>query len=81
MCDQRLGYTATRRRAYAQSLCQQAYTDLLALTSGIPGPGRESLVSEQEEQEELCDLLASLYDTSRPEEEKVRVDVCPKYIL
>lgn len=79
VCDQRLGYTATRRRGYAESLCQQVYADLIGLTGSVPGDvplvcdavGR--LQEEQEEQKELCDLLSSFYDISRPEEEKVRM--------
>lgn len=81
VCERRLGYTATRRNGYAQSLCRQAYADLLALTNDVPGAGGEALLPEREEQEELCDLLSSLYDTSRPEEDKVTVDVCPKYTI
>lgn len=77
VCDQRLGYTATRRRGYAESLCRQVYADLIGLT----GSGDVTLAcdavarvrEEQEEQEELCDLLSSFYDISRPEEEKVRM--------
>uniref|UniRef100_A0A3Q2NV95 NWD1/2-like winged helix-turn-helix domain-containing protein n=1 Tax=Fundulus heteroclitus TaxID=8078 RepID=A0A3Q2NV95_FUNHE len=31
-CDHRHGYTTARRRAYADSLCQQVFSDLMALT-------------------------------------------------
>lgn len=77
VCDQRLGYTATRRRCYAESLCQQVYADLIGSTGSVSGdvpPACDAVArvrEEQEEQEELCDLLSSFYDISRPEEEKV----------
>lgn len=79
VCDQRLGYTATRRRGYAESLCQQVYADLIGLTGSISGDAPlvcdavARVQEEQEEQEELCDLLSSFYDISQPEEEKVRI--------
>lgn len=76
VCDQRLGYTATRRRGYVESLCQQVYADLIRLTGSVSGDVPlvcDAVAREQEEQEELCDLLSSFYDISRPEEEKVRM--------
>ncbi|KAM8903192.1 NACHT and WD repeat domain-containing protein 2 isoform 2-T2 [Spinachia spinachia] len=78
-CDCRHGYTKARRRGYAQSLCQQVYSDLVVLIDSwsIPEvfqPGDAS-AREQEEQEELCDTLSRLYDVIRPEEEEVRAFV------
>lgn len=76
VCDQRLGYTATRRRGYAESLCQQVYADLIGLTGSVSADVPlvcDAVARVQEEQEELCDLLSSFYDISRPEEEKVRM--------
>ncbi|XP_037315873.2 NACHT and WD repeat domain-containing protein 2-like [Pungitius pungitius] len=78
-CDCRHGYTKARRRGYAESLCQQVYSDLVVLIdswsiSDVPQPG-DALAREQAEQEELCDTLSRLYDVMRPEEEKVRAFV------
>uniref|UniRef100_A0A672F3F3 Uncharacterized protein n=1 Tax=Salarias fasciatus TaxID=181472 RepID=A0A672F3F3_SALFA len=63
-CDPRHGYTTTRRRGYAESLCQQAHCDLLRLTDGlnVPEVRGDALRREQAEQEELCGLLSGLYE-------------------
>ncbi|XP_068574178.1 NACHT and WD repeat domain-containing protein 2-like [Cebidichthys violaceus] len=78
-CDCRHGYTTARRRGYAESLCQQVYSDLVGLidsSSTLEGcVGSQLLVREQAEQEELCDTLSRLYDIIRPEEAKVRAFV------
>uniref|UniRef100_A0A674ACP0 NACHT and WD repeat domain-containing protein 2-like n=1 Tax=Salmo trutta TaxID=8032 RepID=A0A674ACP0_SALTR len=81
-CDPRHGYTPARRRSYAEGLCQQLYSDLLALidSSVTMGMGEsvssahsdDALTREQAEQEELCSLYSRLYDNHRPEEEEVR---------
>uniref|UniRef100_A0A8C7U448 NACHT domain-containing protein n=1 Tax=Oncorhynchus mykiss TaxID=8022 RepID=A0A8C7U448_ONCMY len=81
-CDPRHGYTPARRRSYAEGLCQQLYSDLLALidSSVAMGMGKsvssphsdDALTREQAEQEELCSLYSRLYDNDRPEEEEVR---------
>ncbi|XP_075956683.1 NACHT and WD repeat domain-containing protein 2 [Anarhichas minor] len=78
-CDCRHGYTTARRRGYAESLCQQVYSDLVGLIdswSTLEGcEGSQLLAREQEEQEKLCDSLSRLYDVIRPEEAKVRAFV------
>ncbi|KAM9359086.1 NACHT and WD repeat domain-containing protein 2 [Symphorus nematophorus] len=81
-CDRRHGYTTARRRGYAQSLCQQVYSDLVELIDSVnvSGTSEDSqlgdvLAREQAEQEELCHILSRLYDITRPEEEKVRTYV------
>ncbi|XP_034721604.1 NACHT and WD repeat domain-containing protein 2 isoform X2 [Etheostoma cragini] len=81
-CDRRLGYTTARRQGYAESLCQQVYTDLVGLidSSGISAYAEgsqlaDALAREQGEQEELCDVLSRLYDIIRPEEKQVRAYV------
>uniref|UniRef100_A0A3Q3AJW4 NACHT domain-containing protein n=1 Tax=Kryptolebias marmoratus TaxID=37003 RepID=A0A3Q3AJW4_KRYMA len=78
-CDRRHGYTAARRRGYADSLCRQVLSDLLMMTDsvGVSLPGtdahsRDALSEEQLEQERLCNILSRLYDISRPEEDEVR---------
>uniref|UniRef100_A0A4W5QW13 NACHT domain-containing protein n=1 Tax=Hucho hucho TaxID=62062 RepID=A0A4W5QW13_9TELE len=81
-CDPRHGYTPARRRSYAEGLCQQLYSDLLALidSSVAMGMGKsvssprsdDALTREQAEQEELCSLYSRLYDNNRPEEEELR---------
>ncbi|XP_055751054.1 NACHT and WD repeat domain-containing protein 2-like [Salvelinus fontinalis] len=81
-CDPRHGYTPARRRSYAEGLCQQLYSDLLALidSSVAMGMGKsvssphsdDALTREQAEQEELCSLYSRLYDNNQPEEEEVR---------
>ncbi|XP_070762150.1 NACHT and WD repeat domain-containing protein 2-like, partial [Enoplosus armatus] len=81
-CDRRHGYTTARRRGYAESLCQQVYSDLVGLidnmnvseTSEVSQLGG-ALAREQAEQEQLCDILSRFYDVIRPEEEKVRAYV------
>lgn len=80
-CDRRHGYTSTRRRGYAESLCQQVYCDLVELTDcfDVPeaegdSPLRDALSREETEQEQLCVLLSQLYDITQPEEEKVRME-------
>lgn len=79
-CDRRHGYTTARRRAYADSLCQQVFSDLMTLTdsSNIPqvrGQGHviDAPSRERAEQEQLCCILAQFYKIIRPEEEKVRI--------
>lgn len=81
-CDPRHGYTTARRRGYAERLCQQVYSDLLGLIDSVKVSETskdsqlcDALAREQAEQEELCDTLSQLYDVSRPEEEKVRMQV------
>uniref|UniRef100_A0A3B3V233 Uncharacterized protein n=1 Tax=Poecilia latipinna TaxID=48699 RepID=A0A3B3V233_9TELE len=37
-CDRRHGYTSARRRAYADSLCHQVFSDLMALTDSLNIP-------------------------------------------
>ncbi|XP_032367615.1 NACHT and WD repeat domain-containing protein 2 [Etheostoma spectabile] len=78
-CDRRLGYTTARRQGYAESLCQQVYTDLVGLIDSWSilahdeGPQlADALARERAEQEELCDVLSRLYDIIRPEEKQVR---------
>ncbi|XP_041734656.1 NACHT and WD repeat domain-containing protein 2 [Coregonus clupeaformis] len=80
-CDPRHGYTPARRRSYAEGLCQQLYSDLLALIDSsvamgmgksVLSPRSDALTREQAEQEELCSLYSRLYDNNRPEEEEVR---------
>ncbi|XP_056138863.1 NACHT and WD repeat domain-containing protein 2-like [Lampris incognitus] len=87
-CDPRHGYTSARRRGYAESLCQQLYSDLLGLidssiTSESSQPSSASqtpclgasLAREQAEQAELCSILSRLYHVVQPEEEQVRAYV------
>ncbi|KAM4742705.1 NACHT and WD repeat domain-containing protein 2 [Anableps anableps] len=81
-CDCRHGYTTARRRAYADSLCQQVLSDLLALTdsSNIPQVRGQAHVidapsRELAEQEQLCSILAQFYSIIQPEEEKSRAYV------
>ncbi|XP_024865065.1 NACHT and WD repeat domain-containing protein 2 [Kryptolebias marmoratus] len=81
-CDRRHGYTAARRRGYADSLCRQVLSDLLMMTDsvGVSLPGtdahsRDALSEEQLEQERLCNILSRLYDISRPEEDEIRAYV------
>ncbi|XP_070825762.1 NACHT and WD repeat domain-containing protein 2 [Chaetodon trifascialis] len=81
-CDPRHGYTTARRRGYAESLCQQVYSDLVGLidSANVSETSEDSqlgdaLAREQAEQEELCDILSRFYDVIRPEEEKVRAYV------
>ncbi|XP_026171557.1 NACHT and WD repeat domain-containing protein 2 [Mastacembelus armatus] len=81
-CDRRHGYTTARRRCYAESLCQQVYTDLVVLIDSMNAlrPRADShlgdaLAREQAEQEELCDILHRFYEVHRPEEKKVRAYV------
>ncbi|XP_027135915.1 NACHT and WD repeat domain-containing protein 2 isoform X3 [Larimichthys crocea] len=81
-CDRRHGYTTARRWSYAESLCQQVYSDLLELIDSVniletreDSQLGEALAREQAEQEQLCDILSRFYDIIRPEEEKVRAYV------
>ncbi|KAI3354346.1 hypothetical protein L3Q82_018869, partial [Scortum barcoo] len=81
-CDRRHGYTTARRRCYAESLCQQVYSDLVGMTDSVNisdnGEGSllcNALAREQAEQEELCDILSRLYHITRPEEEEIRAFV------
>uniref|UniRef100_UPI003AB07330 NACHT and WD repeat domain-containing protein 2-like n=1 Tax=Centroberyx gerrardi TaxID=166262 RepID=UPI003AB07330 len=87
-CDRRHGYTTARRRGYAESLCQQAYSDLLGLidspimlepseplSTGQVSRLDDALARERAEQEELCAVLSRFYDIVRPEEEEVRAYV------
>ncbi|XP_038548605.1 NACHT and WD repeat domain-containing protein 2 isoform X1 [Micropterus salmoides] len=81
-CDHRHGYTAARRRGYAESLCQQVYSDLVGLIDSVSisesykdSQLGDALAREQAEQEELCDILSQFYDVIRPEEEEVRAYV------
>uniref|UniRef100_A0A087XAM0 NACHT domain-containing protein n=1 Tax=Poecilia formosa TaxID=48698 RepID=A0A087XAM0_POEFO len=77
-CDRRHGYTTARRRAYADSLCHQVFSDLMALTDSLNIPrvrGQAHVIDapsrERAEQEQLCCTLARFYKIIRPEEEKV----------
>ncbi|XP_034405001.1 NACHT and WD repeat domain-containing protein 2 [Cyclopterus lumpus] len=81
-CDCRHGYSTARRRGYAESLCQQVYSDLVGLIdsssvleSSDGSQLGDALTREQAEQEELCGTLSRLYDIIRPEEEEVRAFV------
>ncbi|KAM6932913.1 NACHT and WD repeat domain-containing protein 2 [Xenentodon cancila] len=81
-CDRRHGYTSTRRRGYADSLCEQVYSDLLLLTDSLNisasrGDAHmgDASYRKRAEQEQLCDALSQFYDISQPEEEKVRAHV------
>ncbi|XP_069545267.1 NACHT and WD repeat domain-containing protein 2-like [Brachyistius frenatus] len=93
-CDGRHGYTKTRRRGYAEALCQQVYSDLVGLIDSlnISETGEEShlgdaLLREQADQEQLCDVLSRFYDISQPDEKKVRAYVdqrnqqCPLVVM
>lgn len=78
-CDRRHGYTTARRRAYADSLSQQVYADLVSLIgrSNLSGSGGViqnvgSLKEERAEQVHLCSILSEFYDIIQPQEEKVR---------
>ncbi|XP_047449629.1 NACHT and WD repeat domain-containing protein 2 isoform X2 [Mugil cephalus] len=78
-CDRRHGYTSTRRRGYAESLCQQVYSDLVELIGSLDVPDAEgdsplcdAWSREQVEQEQLGVLLSRFYDISQPEEGKIR---------
>ncbi|CAN9511577.1 unnamed protein product [Ophioblennius macclurei] len=74
VCDPRHGYTATRRRGYAESLSQQAYADLLRLTESPDAPEvkGDALRREGGEQREMCRFLSGLYEVVMPEEEQIR---------
>lgn len=81
-CDHRHGYTAARRHNYAKSLCQQVYSDLVALINSLniletreDSQLCDARSREQTEQEELCEILCRFYDVILPEEEKVSVKV------
>ncbi|MED6272818.1 hypothetical protein CHARACLAT_000649 [Characodon lateralis] len=81
-CDRRHGYTTARRRAYADSLCQQVFSDLMVLTDSSSLPqlrGTAHIVDAQSrewaEQEQLCSILAQFYSIIQPEEEKIRAYV------
>uniref|UniRef100_A0A8C2X3Y4 NACHT domain-containing protein n=1 Tax=Cyclopterus lumpus TaxID=8103 RepID=A0A8C2X3Y4_CYCLU len=84
-CDCRHGYSTARRRGYAESLCQQVYSDLVGLIdsssvleSSDGSQLGDALTREQAEQEELCGTLSRLYDIIRPEEEEVRLKSAPQ---
>ncbi|XP_018543414.1 NACHT and WD repeat domain-containing protein 2 [Lates calcarifer] len=81
-CDHRHGYTTAWRRGYAESLCQQAYANLMRLINRFNAAETredsqlgDALARERAEQEELCDTLSRLYDIIRPEEEEIRAYV------
>ncbi|XP_037124093.1 NACHT and WD repeat domain-containing protein 2 [Syngnathus acus] len=81
-CDRRRGYTTAKRRAYAELLCCQVYSDLVRLTDSIAESGgfgscelSDALAWEQVEQEELCGILSRFYVITRPEMEEVRAYV------
>ncbi|KAF3692862.1 NACHT and WD repeat domain-containing protein 2 [Channa argus] len=81
-CDRRHGYTTARRQSYAESLCQQVYSDLVGLIDSLStSESREGnhlgddLAREQAEQEELCDILCRFYDIIQPEKENIRAYV------
>ncbi|KAM3615708.1 uncharacterized protein V6R79_006549 [Siganus canaliculatus] len=81
-CDRRHGYTTARRRGYADSLCQQVYSDLVELIDDVKTSDTreesqiwDALTRGRVEQEELRDVLSRLYEVVRPEEEKVRAYV------
>ncbi|MEQ2202532.1 hypothetical protein XENOCAPTIV_005397, partial [Xenoophorus captivus] len=69
-CDRRHGYTTARRRAYADSLCQQVFSDLMVLTdsSNIPQfRGTAHIVDAQsrewaEQEQLLCHQIAHRYE-------------------
>uniref|UniRef100_A0A3P9L417 Nephrocystin 3-like N-terminal domain-containing protein n=1 Tax=Oryzias latipes TaxID=8090 RepID=A0A3P9L417_ORYLA len=84
-CDRCHGYTTARRRAYADSLSQQVYADLVSLIgrSNLSGSGGViqnvgSLKEERAEQVHLCSILSGFYDIIQPQEEKVRAYVQQK---
>ncbi|XP_061537367.1 NACHT and WD repeat domain-containing protein 2-like isoform X2 [Phycodurus eques] len=81
-CDRRRGYTTARRRAYADLLCHQVYSDLVRLTDNIAESGQigsgylsDALAREQVQQEELCAILSGFYVITRPEMEEIRAYV------
>ncbi|XP_036933089.1 NACHT and WD repeat domain-containing protein 2 isoform X2 [Acanthopagrus latus] len=83
----RHGYTTARRWGYTESLCQQVYADLVALTDSVDvSESREdsrlgdALAREQAEQEELRDIMSQFYDVIRPEEEKIRAYVTQREV-
>uniref|UniRef100_A0A3P8TG08 NWD1/2-like winged helix-turn-helix domain-containing protein n=1 Tax=Amphiprion percula TaxID=161767 RepID=A0A3P8TG08_AMPPE len=90
-CDRRHGYTTTRRRGYAEGLCQQVYSDLVGLIDDLniseDSNLGDALSREEAEQKQLCDIFARFYDVTRPEEEKVRAYVeqrdqqCPLVVM
>ncbi|KAJ7995331.1 hypothetical protein DPEC_G00243440 [Dallia pectoralis] len=78
-CEPHSGYTPARRRSYAEGLCQQLYSDVMALidSSLISGSASSPCahdVSEgaQAEQKELCSIYSRLYEVSRNEEGVVK---------
>ncbi|XP_028276208.1 NACHT and WD repeat domain-containing protein 2 isoform X2 [Parambassis ranga] len=78
-CDRRHGYTTARRLGYAESLWQQVYADLVALTDCSKQRQDchvcSALWREQAEQQQLCGVLSGFYHIIQPEEEKVRAYV------
>uniref|UniRef100_A0A672Z567 NWD1/2-like winged helix-turn-helix domain-containing protein n=1 Tax=Sphaeramia orbicularis TaxID=375764 RepID=A0A672Z567_9TELE len=75
-CDRRYGYTTARRRTYADSLCQQAYSDLVKLTDSFNmSDPVDALARGKAEQEELCTELSQFYELIRPEEDEVKAYV------
>ncbi|XP_053729678.1 NACHT and WD repeat domain-containing protein 2-like [Synchiropus splendidus] len=73
-CDRRYGYTAARRRSYAESLCQQVYVDLIGLMGHFRHPDLWEEGSTHQ-QEELCHVLSTSYEITRPEEKEIRAYV------
>ncbi|XP_022062004.1 NACHT and WD repeat domain-containing protein 2 isoform X2 [Acanthochromis polyacanthus] len=90
-CDHRHGYTTTRRRGYAEGLCQQVHSDLAGLIDDLKISEDSNLGNalsrEEAEQKQLCDIFARFYDVTQPEEEKVRAYVeqrdpqCPLVVM
>ncbi|XP_038150830.1 NACHT and WD repeat domain-containing protein 2-like [Cyprinodon tularosa] len=81
-CDRRHGYTTARRRAYADALCQQVFSDLMAMTDSSNVSqlrGKASVIDapsrEWAQQEHLCSILAQFYSIIQPEEEEIRAYV------
>uniref|UniRef100_G3NZZ1 NACHT domain-containing protein n=1 Tax=Gasterosteus aculeatus aculeatus TaxID=481459 RepID=G3NZZ1_GASAC len=59
-CDCRHGYTKARRRGYAESLCQQVYSDLVVLTDGwsISEVSGDVLAREQADKHSRCNIAS-----------------------
>lgn len=79
-CDRRHGYTTTRKRGYANSLCEQVYSDLLRLIDSLnisvhvgDTHMTDALSRQWTEQEQLFNILSGFYDIIQPEEEQVRI--------
>lgn len=84
-CDRRHGYTTARRLGYAESLWQQVYVDLVALTNCSKQRQDCHVCSaswrEQAEQQQLCGVLSGFYNIIQPEEEKVRVTLVSVFMV